>query len=184
MSMTRALLIAGVVIVLCVILGWVLIHYAGLQTSLLWTAIVGAIAWAIRSNIEQKREHQRLLAESKRNHYLQFLEFLSRSVSTSKEGATSSKGLQSPKAIAELRMWSLRLTLIGSDSVVNAWNTARLDSTLSLQSNNEFGVLRSWGRLWLEMRRDSGHPDTKLEVSDVLASFVNDIEEHKHEING
>jgi hypothetical protein len=34
------------------------------------------------------------------------------------------------------------------------------------------------------MRKDSGHLDTKLEISDVLASFVNDIEEHRAEING
>ena len=184
MSTIRAFLIVGVVVTLCIILGWVLIHYAGLQASLLWTAIIGAVAWAIRSNIEQKREHQRLLAESKRNHYLQFLEFMSRSISANNDETSSPKGLPSPEAIAELRMWSLRLTLIGSDDVVNAWNAARLNSTLNLQSDNEFSVLRNWGKLWLEMRKDSGHPDTKLEISDVLASFVNDIEAHKHEING
>jgi hypothetical protein len=180
--MARASFVVAAALALLIGFGWVLTHYAGLQTSLLWTAIIGAIAWAIRSNVEKKREHQRLLAESKRNHYLQFLEFLSRFFSS--VAGSSPFDSQSPEFISELRMWSLRLTLIGSDDVVQAWNSARLSSTTDAQGSSPTGVLHSWGKLWLAMRKDSGHLDTKLEISDVLASFVNDIEEHRAEING
>jgi hypothetical protein len=40
-------------------------------------------------------------------------------------------------------------------------------------------VLRGWGVLWLAMRKDCGHFDTKLTVTDMLASFVNDIEQYR-----
>lgn len=42
---------------------WALIHFVGLQSSLIWTAIVGGIAWAIKTSIEQQRERRRVLAD-------------------------------------------------------------------------------------------------------------------------
>jgi len=127
--------------------------------------------------VEQRREYQKLLADRKREHYLQFLEFLSRFMGTSEEELvtqTQKPGEKETVPLEELRMWSLRLTLIGSDEVVKAWNDARLghgDPSIPL------GIMKNWGKLWLAMRRDCGHLDTKLSVTDVLASFVNDIEE-------
>lgn len=164
------ILIAGVATI------WSLVQYAGLQASLLWTGLIGAAAWAIRSNIEQKREYQKLLADRKREHYLQFLEFLAGFIDTS--GEDSGKKVNNPRlkktvSTEELRMWSLRLTLIGSDEVVSAWNRARQGQ---VDSDQPLGIMKNWGKLWLAMRKDCGHFDTKLGVTDVLASFVNDIE--------
>ncbi len=188
MNRFRALLIAVVVLALVGAGIWSLVNYAGLQASLLWTAIIGAAAWAIRSNIEQKREHQKLLAERKREHYLQFLEFLAKFIGTT-GSPEAAKGVPnvapgSPAVpLEELRMWSLRLTLIGSDEVVRAWNRARLGGVTEQGQGDNFQVLRNWGRLWLAMRKDCGHLDTKLNVADVLASFVNDIEQNRASID-
>jgi hypothetical protein len=182
MGLLHALVISAVVLAFCVVVVWSLIHYAGLQASLLWAAIIGAAAWAIQSNIEQKREHQKLLAERKREHYLQFLEFMAKFISKAGDAeSAASMASASPDTsivpLDELRMWSLRLTLIGSDEVVRAWNSARLGSIND--QGDGLHMMRSWGRLWLAMRKDCGHLDTKLSVSEVLASFVNDIEQQK-----
>lgn len=188
MKRSHAIIISVIAIALASAIVWSLVKYAGLQASLLWTAIIGAAAWAIRSNIERKREHQKLLAERKTEHYLQFLEFLARFLSNADKAAqgSSTSGKTADSEIVDLeefRMWSLRLTLIGSDEVVKAWNSARLDAVANQAADRGVQVLRNWGRLWLAMRKDCGHLDTKLSVSDVLASFVNDIEENRASID-
>lgn len=184
----HGLLITVVTLVLVGAGIWSLVNYAGLQASLLWTAIIGAAAWIIRSNIEQKREHQKLLAERKREHYLQFLEFLAKFITSSNSSGSPNNvpnvTSNSPAVpLEELRMWSLRLTLIGSDEVVKAWNRARLGGVTEQGQGDNIQVLRNWGRLWLAMRKDCGHLDTKLSVTDVLASFVNDVEQNRSSID-
>jgi hypothetical protein len=175
--------IAGLVVTCAILVAaiWSLVHFAGLQASLLWTAIVGAGAWAVRSSIEQKREYQRLLAENKRTHYSEFLDFLNQFIGpTGKSGADQEKvGEHDQVSLEELRKWSLRLTLIGSDEVVLAWNAVRLQVADAQDGKPGLSALRGWGRLWLAMRKDCGHPDTKLKPTDILASFVNDIEQHR-----
>lgn len=160
---------------------WSLVHFAGLQASLLWTAIIGAAAWAIRSSVEQRREYQRLLAEQKRKHYFEFLDFMSRFIDAPGNGESThlNEMRNHSVSLSEFRMWSLRLTLIGSDDVVKAWNHARLNDP---SAEGSLGILKNWGRLWLAMRKDCGHPDTQLGVTDVLNSFVNDIEKSREKL--
>jgi hypothetical protein len=178
--MKRAIHIALAALILALSVAgiWSLVMYAGLQSSLLWTAIIGAAAWAIRSNVEQKREYQKLLAERKQEHYFQFLQFLSKFIDSTQKtmpiAATKTQGNVVP--LEEFRMWSLRLTLIGSDDVVREWNNARNGREDPAQP---YLAMKRWGRLWLAMRRDCGHVDTKLSITDVLESFVNDIEKHR-----
>lgn len=179
MNHNRAI-VAGIIAALVAVGAiWALVNYAGLQASLLWTAIIGAAAWAIRSNIEQKREYEKLLADRKREHYLQFLEFLAGFIETTDEG-TLGRGqrarLKKTVSLDEFRMWSLRLTLIGSDEVVQAWNSARHGVS---DPDDPLDMMKHWGKLWLAMRKDCGHIDTKLSITDVLASFVNDIEKSR-----
>lgn len=169
--------------VLLAAIAWTLVHFAGLQASLMWTAIIGATAWLIRSHIEQKREYQRLLADRKRELYLQFLEFMAKFLASTEKGLPvqgykKGKSFQQPVSLEEFRMWSLRLTLIGSDDVVLAWNKARQDEPTE-EEEHPAATMKRWGKLWLEMRKDSGHVDTKLTVSDVLATFINDVEQHR-----
>ncbi|SRR5258706_13531228 len=180
----RILLLILVALFVIAIGIWSLVQYTGLQASLLWTTIIGAAAWLIRSNVERRREYERLLADRKREHYLQFLEFLSKFVgppqsNESNQSVTDTTRHNSPVPLEELRMWSLRLTLIGSDDVVEAWNVARGGSANDSKQVDSFDNFRNWGRLWLAMRKDCGHMDTQLKVADVLASFVNDIEQHR-----
>lgn len=187
MSVSKALAVVVALAVLLVLVSWGLIRLAGLEASLLWTAIVGAIAWAIRNSIEQKREHLRLLAETKREHYIEFLDFINSAIARNKvdeSAGAAERNNQPVLPIEEFRKWSLRLTLVGSDEVVQAWNDARLGGAIASKEGDAVAVLKGWGKLWLAMRKDCGHSDTKLKVSDVLASFVNDIEQYRDAVDG
>lgn len=185
-STFAALVVGFLVLAIVIALLWALISFAGLQTSLLWAAIMGALAWVVRSSVEQRREYQRLLAESKRTHYEEFLKFISQVMPV--PGAAVSDAISGQRAdslsLTELRDWSIRLTFIGSDDVVKAWNQA-----CAQRGNGEKGdqnaceTLRVWGKLWIAMRKDCGHPDTALKPSDVLATFVNDIGENKEKVD-
>jgi hypothetical protein len=169
--------LAGLVVVLLflVLLGgvaWLLYRYSSVQNPLLWTAALGALGWAIRSSVEQKREYRRLMADKKREHYIHFLDFFSKFVASSqKEGG---EGV----SLEEFRRWSLLLTMIGSDDVVRRWNAARS----SAGTLDHVAMLKVWGSLWLAMRKDCGHLDTRLDVADMLSSFVNDIEKYREEL--
>lgn len=161
---------------------WGLVNLIGLQASLIWTAIIGAMGWAVQSSVRQKQEYQRLLAEQKRLQYFEFLDFLNEFASASLESPEST----SPERLLQLRRWSLRLTMIGSDEVVKAWNQAKgvglIDTNRQRADDQEtrtLAILSAWGGLWLAMRKDCGHFDTKLTVFDMLASFVNDIESYR-----
>jgi hypothetical protein len=180
MKILKSLFLVGLILGLLVSVSWALVHYTGVEASLLLTSIVGMVAWSVRNKQEKTRERNRLLAESKRVHYLEFLEFMSRIIGHQKESSAESKeGLgTNPDFLDEFRKWSLRLTLIGSDEVVRSWNAARSGKYLKGANDANIALLAGWGLLWLEMRRDCGHADTQLEVPDVLASFVNDIENY------
>ena len=169
--------VAGLVVVLFLLamlggVAWLLYRYSSVQNPLLWTAALGALGWAIRSSVEQKREYRRLMADKKREHYIHFLDFFSRFIASSqKEG---SEGIP----LEELRRWSLLLTMTGSDEVVKRWNVARS----SAGTLDHVATLKVWGSLWLAMRKDCGHPHTRLDVADMLSSFVNDIEKYRSEL--
>lgn len=151
---------------------WFFYRYSGVQNPLLWTAALGALGWAIRSSVEQKREYRRLMADKKREHYIQFLDFFSRFVASSQKEEGDGVSLE------EFRRWSLLLTMIGSDDVVRRWNAARS----SAGTLDQVAMLKVWGSLWLAMRKDCGHPDTRLDVADMLTSFVNDIDKYRDEL--
>jgi len=182
--MKRTILTGVVVVAILLVAIWSFVHFGGLQTSLLWTGLVGAAAWAVRSSVEQKREYQRLLAEKKRNQYLEFLDIMNRYFGAPQKldpqptgaSAQPTHGEVSPE---DFRKWILHLTLIGSDDVVRAWNATRLQALTEQGREGGVTVMRGWGRLLLAMRKDCGHPDTQLKVTDILVSFVNDIEQHR-----
>jgi|ERR1022692_60593 hypothetical protein len=161
---------------------WALTKYGGLQTSLIWTAVAGAIAWSVRSSAEKKRENERLLVEEKRGQYYKFIEFFSKM--SSDEGRA-----EIDKNPSLLRQWSLNLILIGSDDVITTWNHART-AWISLgeeqaQMTDEAKRIRTasmfrwWGEFLMAMRRDCGHAGTKLSITDTLGTFINDVESYR-----
>jgi hypothetical protein len=174
-----SILLAAVVLI-CAVL-WAAVRLMGLQASLIWTALVGILAWAVQSAVQQRQKYRRLLTKQKREQYFEFLNFLNEFFSPAI--GRRDRDRTDPRMLQQLRRWSLRLTMIGSDEVVQAWNAARISGAIEGQAvggepagEQNVSLLRAWGRLWLAMRRDCGHVDTRLKTSDMLASIVNDIE--------
>lgn len=179
--------IGSLIVVLTLLAGggggiWALTHYAGLQTSLIWTAAVGAIAWGVKSNTEKRRENERLLVEQKRGQYYKFLEFFVKmSSDEGREQISKDPGL--------LRQWSLNLILIGSDEVIRTWNRVRTawialgeetgDMTDEAKRLRTARMFRWMGEFLMAMRQDCGHSGTKLSVTDTLGTFINDAESYR-----
>ena len=146
------------------ILYW-LAPMSGEISPLVWPALTAAAGWFVRSWIERSRAHERLLAEQKREQYFQLLDFMNEIISSGGDEPDEAR-------INEWRRWALRLALVGSDDVVQKWNAARAGAKHGGLSN---ALL--WGDLLLSMRKDCGHFGTQLDVRDMLATFVNDLDE-------
>jgi hypothetical protein len=164
---------------------WALVTLVGLEASLVWGAIIGAIAWAVRTNVERRHEYQRLLADKKREQYYEFLDFWNQTFGVAGQPSHS---VEDPEVIRKLRSWSLRLTMIGSDEVVRSWNDLRLFGGADDQPESDeakrrsIEMMRLWGALWMAMRRDCGHSDTTLHPADVLRSIINDIDQYREHL--
>jgi hypothetical protein len=181
-GVVRGVLVVGTLLSIGVAALYALSEAFGLQVSIFGTAVVGAFGWLVRTDLERRRAHELLLNEQKRNQYFQFLEILNKNFGTTAEKdwntADSSPSLPAGERIDidEFRLWSLRLTMIGSDEVVRAWNTARLAGMGQNPAEHLATLLRAYGQLLLEMRKDCGHHATKLTPLDMLASVVNEVE--------
>jgi len=139
--------------------------------GLIWSAVVGVIVWAIKASYERTVDRDRQLAASRQEMYKQFLEFVNTQVGSAR--AIDEK-INAPQVdLALMRLWSMRLGLVGSDSVVRAWNEFRNDSHAA--NGDSAAVLKRTGQLLLAMRKDCGHHDTRLKPIDMLRLFVNDL---------
>ena len=168
--------IVGAVVSLGILAGgvWASLKFLGVSGSVVFSMVIGIFAWLTNQAVEQTKERRHRLAVEKREQYLEFMDFINETFPLGGEGA---KLRTNPDRVRQLRQWSLHLTLIGSDEVVTAWNDARLsDANPKGEAAN---VLLLWGKLWLAMRKDCGHHDTKLEPPDMLASIVDDVEKFR-----
>ena len=141
---------------------YVVTHEFGVKWSVISTAVGALIAWIVRADIEKRREYEKLLNQQKRDQYAKFIDVMNKFLPITDEP-------REPPRLSELREWSMKLMLIGSDDVLKSWNAARRPSVDGRETT------RAYVRLLLAMRRDSGHHHTKLRPSDMLSSFVNDL---------
>src|SRR4051794_19532073 len=84
---------------------------SGIQASVIWTGAVGIGTWLVRSIQERRDEYRRLLADTKRQQYEGFLLFVNKVAGAEKKKREAAIDLD------EMRIWSLRLGLVGSDDV-------------------------------------------------------------------
>ena len=67
--MAKGILTLALILAVVVAVVWSLVYYVGLQASLIWTGVIGAIAWAIQTAVQQKQDYRRLLADQKRQQH-------------------------------------------------------------------------------------------------------------------
>lgn len=145
---------------------------------LLVAGAASAAGWFIRSKIEESRATQQRLNEERRKTYSEILGPYIRIL-------TDLKGKGPAQAINEIKSYDYRktafdLALFGSDDVVRAYNALlqygyKGEQDENTQQRGEM-YMRLWGKLLLEIRKDVGNKDTKLNEFDMLRWLISDID--------
>jgi len=147
--------------------------------QLVLAAIVGFLAWYLRSLIESIRRKRERLHESWRKVYLELLSpfiVILASTDNSAEKAEAMKKMVS----TEYRHTIYEIGLFGSDEVVLSFNET-MQYFFNLEKSGEPAdpgvVMLHWGSLLLAIRRDLGAKGTKLTEKDMLRSQIKDIDD-------
>jgi hypothetical protein len=143
----------------------------------------GLFSWGIRSKLEENRAERGRLITERRGAYLKVLDpyiriFTKKTLNNPKAQERILDDMQSP----DYRRQLFELTFFGSDEVVRAYN--ELMQTLyhappeGSPKRSEAGhdLMRRWGSLLLEVRRDLGNRRTDLDEYEMLAGMITDIE--------
>jgi len=138
----------------------------------------GIITWIIRSRIEESRAIRIKLNEERRKNYSEILAPYIR-IFADLKGEGPAQAINEIKSY-DYRKTSFDLALFGSDNVVRAYN-ALLQYGYKGEANENMeqrgGIyMRLWGKLLLEIRKDVGNKDTKLNEFDMLRWLISDIE--------
>ena len=153
-----------VLVLLAALIGgfYLLVKAVGVEGSLVWSTLIAAIGWIISEHISRKREHQKLLAEQKREMYFKFLDFVLTFTNAVREGDEEVEA--TPEQLNEMSKWSLKLGLIGSDEVVKAWNAFRSGAG----TGDGTQMFAPMAALLAAMRKDCGHYGTTLTPIEML----------------
>lgn len=146
--------------------------------ALLASALVGFGVWFVQSRIEELRRARERLRDERRDVYSKILEPYIRLFS----------GLNDPGVEAEVvklitsfdyRKTAFELNLIGSDSVVLAFNDMMMffyAAQAAGEQPSAAEMLTRWGTFLLEIRRSIGDPNTKLGYRDMLRGLISDLD--------
>ena len=165
MSVWLALGIVLVLVAAFVGAFYLLVRTVGIEGSIIWSTLVAGIGWLISEHISRRREHQKLLGEKKREMYFEFLEFMLGFLVDVRENKEEAQA--TPDQLTEMTRWSLRLSMVGSDEVVRAWNDYR-----AIAGDEGGDVFTPIARLLSAMRKDCGHYGTTLTPLDMLAVII------------
>ena len=141
-------------------------------------ALVGLVVWYLQSRIEQIRRAEARLRDERRKVYSDLLDPYIRMMATIDDPKGSAKAVKSV-ASYEYKKTAFELSLIGSDSVVRAFNTM-MQSFYAAEREERVVALEEffslWGGLILEIRKSVGDPRTKLKPVDMLRGLIKDVD--------
>ncbi|MCK5175996.1 MAG: hypothetical protein KAR47_21555 [Planctomycetes bacterium] len=137
----------------------------------------GIITWLLKSRVEELRAAEENLRETRTKAYWDILEpyFLLFSDTSKKNMEIVLEKITSP----QYRKASFRLCLLGSDDVVQAYNTMWQHTYKAEQTGNQDSkeLIRLWGALLIEIRKSLGNKKTKLKEVDMLRGLIKDIDD-------
>ena len=139
------------------------------------TIFVSALSIVLGKLYESRSLIQKEHRETKIPVYEDFLKFISRILMSSKVGDTVSE----KEMIEFMSGFTQHLMVWGSDEVLVAWVKCRrllIDGPAMKTSPTKFLFL--YEDLVLAIRRDLGHKNKSFVKGDVLALFINDIDQH------
>lgn len=136
----------------------------------------GLLTWIIKSRIEELRAIEEKLRETRSEIYSQILApYITLFSDLSPEGQAK---VAATITSEEYRKTAFDLALLGSDAVIQAYNslmsyTFQTEGTGNLDPKE---MMRLWGRMLLEIRRSLGNKKTKLSELDMLRAMIKDID--------
>jgi hypothetical protein len=143
---------------------------------------VGSVAgYFIRSRGEQSHAIRQKLNEERRKTYSEILlPFISVLANINRKEGSSKAVEQIMKDLTTFQKNRIDLVLFGSDDVVRAYNACwryayKVDAGENMEQRG-VTYMQLWGKLLLEIRKDVGNKDTKLNEVDMLRWLISDIE--------
>jgi hypothetical protein len=136
----------------------------------------GIITWFLKSRVEELRATEERLREERRKIYGQILDPYIRLFADLK-GQGPAQALKKITSY-DYRKTAFDLNLFGSDEVVRAYN-ALIKHIYEAESTGEQDpkeMMRLWGNLLLEIRKNLGNKKTKLNEFDMLRAMIKDID--------
>ena len=136
--------------------------------------IGGLISWYLKEKSEKYKLHREKLIEEKRSNYIKILE-------PSIRALAGIRNVKDQKIANELitsfnyQKTVFELMMFGSDDVIKAFNNLQQYVYKNTNSINSKILLEKLGSVVLEVRKDLGNKNTKLEPLDMLQAVVRDI---------
>ena len=135
-------------------------------------SILGVVISSIVSKIvEYRKNTKRYLYEKKEEPYSEFIEM----VYKIQEKGKAKENINDEEMLDDIFSFSKKLTLWGSNKVIRKWLAFR---KISQEQNDNTENLFMLEEIIFEIRKDMGQKKSGLEKGDILAFFVNDIEDY------
>lgn len=135
-------------------------------------SILGVVISSIVSKIVEYRQNtKRYLYEKKEEPYSEFIEM----VYKIQEKEKAKENINDEEMLDDIFSFSKKLTLWGSNKVIRKWLAFR---KISQEQNDNTENLFMLEEIIFEIRKDMGQKKSGLEKGDILAFFVNDIEDY------
>lgn len=136
-------------------------------------SILGVVISSIVSKIVEYRQKntKRYLYEKKEEPYSEFIEM----VYKIQEKGKAKENINDEEMLDNIFSFSKKLTLWGSNKVIRKWLAFR---KISQEQNDNTKNLFMLEEIIFEIRKDMGQKKSGLEKGDILAFFVNDIEDY------
>ena len=132
--------------------------------------------WVLKSDYDKRREMKRLTYESRQKSYDALLKPF---VNQFREIAVN-KNVDPNTLKQELVEAGVKLTIYGSDEVISAYeNFKKLGQEQPLDN---YELLSEFGKLILNIRKDTGFPETEITVKEILKSFIVDYDQNASKI--
>ena len=136
-------------------------------------SILGVVISSIVSKIIEYRQNiKRYLYEKKEEPYSEFIEM----VYKIQENVKENKEYNDKEILDDIFSFSKKLTLWGSSKVIRKW--LAFCKISQEQNGNPTDNLFILEEIIFEIRKDMGQKKSGLEKGDILAFFVNDIEDY------
>ena len=135
-------------------------------------SILGVVISSIVSKIVEYRQNtKRYLYEKKEEPYSEFIEM----VYKIQEKGKAKENINDEEMLDDIFSLSKKLTLWGSNKVIRKWLAFR---KISQEQNDNTENLFMLEEIIFEIRKDMGQKKRGLKQGDILAFFVNDINEY------